>query len=219
MQRFTAKEVKPSTGEGKPTIITTVDGSKMSGFQSSLSTMKPGTVFECETELKKGYTNIKGEPKIIEEGNGSPTTRATGNGYGQDTPEKRASIETMNAITNVMTAYVGMMNGDVQNQPSIKLDDLWGRALAWCGSRIPLPGQMVEVTKVGDKERTQNDTGLGKVEHIPGIPFKDAGQFWTAAQQRWEKSQTEFVTILALNNAKEVTDLDWTWLELEKKLG
>ena len=101
MQTFTAKEVKPAIADNKPTIIITEDGSKLSGFDASLKTMKPGTVFEAEIKLEKGYTNIKSY-KVIQAG--TSNALPSSNGYGQDSPEKRASIETMNAITNVITA-------------------------------------------------------------------------------------------------------------------
>ena len=222
MQRFTAKEVKPSPGENKPTIIKTEDGSSLSGFQSSLKDMKPGAVFECETEIKKGYVNVKGEPVIIQAGTGAQTQAfaVTENGYKKEDPAKTASIETMNAITNVMTAITHWQGPE---NPPAKLVDLFDRALAWCDSRIPLPGKDThtkdwEALIKGAPEPAKTGQESGGVTGIEGPPFANAGDFWTKAKKRWGKSQTEFVTILEFNSARDLTNFDLAWDILVKKL-
>jgi len=222
MQRFTAKEVKPSPGENKPTIIKTEDGSSLSGFSASLKGMKAGTVFECDTEIKKGYVNVKGDPVIIQEGNGGQVAHFTEAGFKKEDPTKTASIETMNAITNIMTAYVGLKGQDPKapHGEKCKLEELWERSLDWCDVRIPKIGQPLDAKQVESLMKGAPEKN-GHEEVVLGPPFKNAGDFWTKAQKRWPniKGQTEFVTVLEFNSARDLTNFDLAWDMLIKKLG
>lgn len=205
-QTFTAREVTPSTAENKPTIIKTEDGSKLSGFHASLKAMTPGTVFKCETEIKKGYVNIIGEPEIISKGDG--VAKLASNGNSGDSPEKRASIECQNAVTNVMTAYVNVHRGEDSTVAGLEqLEELWLRSLEYCGTKIPVPGQ---ATAKPVEEASDN-------ANWPA--FKNAGDFWAKATERWGLSQTVLLDKLGFDSSRKIADLDWAWLELEKILG
>lgn len=210
-QDFIVKEIKPSTGDNKPTIVITEDGSRLSGFQDGLKSLTPGTKFKAETKIEKGYINIS-KYEVI--GDIKPLS----NGYDGDSLEKRASIETQNAITNIMKAYVAMWNGPSANQPSIRLADLWERALDWCDSKIPLSRQKVDITAFGDKERKQYDTGSGKEEVILGPPFENAGDFWTKASKKFGKPQSDLVAALEIRTAKDLTNFDLAWDTLCQRL-
>jgi hypothetical protein len=59
MQKITVKEIIPSPGDNKPTIITDTSGTKMSGFESGLKTLKPGDIIDVEIEVKGKFVNIK----------------------------------------------------------------------------------------------------------------------------------------------------------------
>lgn len=59
MQKIIVKEVTPSSGENKPTIIVDNTGAKMSGFESGLKDLTPGDTIEAELEIKGKYVNIK----------------------------------------------------------------------------------------------------------------------------------------------------------------
>ena len=59
MQKITVKSIKHDDGENKPFIITTTDGAKMSGFDTGLGNLKPGTVIEVEVKVDGKFINIK----------------------------------------------------------------------------------------------------------------------------------------------------------------
>ena len=218
MQRFTAKEVKPSPGENKPTVIKTEDGSSLSGFSASLKDMKPGTVFECETEIKKGYVNIKGEPVIIQAGNGqTPAFRTAENSYSKEDPAKTASIETMNAITNVMTSFTQItLSG---GEPSAILKGLWDRALLWCGCRIPY---RIEPQPAGQQKTEapprQVDTGTGKTETIPEH-FENRGELFTACQNVLGVGPKGICEVLGITDPKNIIDLDEAYQAVKNSLN
>jgi len=78
-----------------------------------------------------------------------------------------------------------------------------------------------------------------ETETIPGPPFKNAGDFWKKATERWGFTQGEFIAKLGLgglrnspfssdnpfqgagclDSTRDISDFEWAWLELEKILG
>jgi len=223
MQRFTAKEVKPSPGENKPTVIKTEDGSSLSGFSASLKDMKPGTVFECETEIKKGYVNIKGEPVIIQTGNGqAAAVLTTGNGYRKEDPAKIASIETQVAAKIISELWVADKLSEDKPEDARLMDQL----LAWCNARIPNPGQKGEVTAVGAKERTQIPPSSGSAHGLaPPTPpdgpehFENRGQLFTACQKYLGVGPKGICEVLGITDPKNIIDLDEAYQAVKNSIN
>jgi len=64
MQKITIKEIQHNEGDNKPFVVITMDGAKMSSFDTKLGDLKPGAVLEVELQVKGKYTNIK-EWKLV----------------------------------------------------------------------------------------------------------------------------------------------------------
>lgn len=217
MQKFIVKEVKPSTGEKSPTIINTEDGSKLSGFHSSLKTLTPGTEFEAEIEIKKGYTNIVGEVKIL---SASPVVKSNGYDMSKEDWEKknrieRESIEAQSARSAIFGLYPLIMNGDYSEEESNTISRIMDKALNYteqCLDRVLSP-QPAKSKSNPVKQQDNNSIG-----EIVGPPFKDSGDFWSKAHRKWGKTQSEFCVILSINKPSDINDFDWAWMEIEKNL-
>lgn len=165
MQKVTVKEVTPPTAKNKPTVIVTSDGSRMSGFQSDLKSVKPGAVLEVEIEVKGNYNNIK-EFKEISPGSASPGNNEV---YRED-PAKRASIEAETATKNVMNSYTQLLIAGVSIPE--KLEKLWDKSLDWCDAKIQLPVKQTKPPAPGPKAGTkptaeQDWAALGNLDFDP----------------------------------------------------
>jgi len=204
-----------SKGDWELIKVISEDGTGYTTFDKKAKYLGTGAVVDIgEPDIKEGKISFKEVIKVIKEGTGQAQAPSS-NRYGQDSPEKRQSIETMNAITNVMTSYTQI--AIALGEPPANLKLLWERALIWCGTRIPhLP--LVDTPKAQPKAESVPATDPIEPA-LAGPPFETPGQFWAAATKRWKKTQSEIVAALNARTAKDVTDFDWSWLELEKKLS
>lgn len=108
MQKITIANIETTTGTNQKgpwtkTTITGADGLKASGFDSGLTSLKPGMAIEAEIEVKGKFTNI-GRFTILSQGQAlAPETKPAVNpqngkpAYGRG-PEERASIEKQTSI-------------------------------------------------------------------------------------------------------------------------
>lgn len=102
MQKIIVKSVQEKhSKDGSKTfyVVTDSKGADLSSFDPEVMVFQPGTVIEAEVEVSGKYTNLK-EFKVVSNpmpNSNLPTTN--GRTYGQDSPEKRRSIERQTALS------------------------------------------------------------------------------------------------------------------------
>jgi hypothetical protein len=189
--------------------VTSEDGTGYATFDKKAKHLGTGAVIDIgEVDIKDGKISFKEVVSVVKDG----TSPALTNGYGQDSPEKRRSIETQCAVKVVMEYYTQMCvaEKDVDG----RLIDLVDRALVWCGTRIP---HLSLLSDTKSPKEQPADTEPSSAQ--PGEDFKNAGDFWKQALDKWGKAQSDLIAILELTRASDVKDFRKAWEELEKKLG
>lgn len=213
MQKFKVKEVKPSTREKQPTKIITEDGSELSGFHASLRSLTPGTEFEANTEVNKGYVNIVGEVKIISSGPVQPN----GHDMSKEDWEKknrieRESIEAQSARNAIFELYPILKDETLPEEVSDRIADILIKALKYTEQCLD---RALKVQPAKEKTSVKSENVDIETRDI-GPPFKDAGDFWAKLRKKYGKTQSEICVMLSINKPADITDFDWAWQELEK---
>ncbi len=102
MQNITIKSVEEKhSKDGSKTfyIVTDSKGAQLSTFDAETMAFQPGTVIEAEVEVAGKYTNLKSFKVVSNPVPGSPpASQPSPTRYGQDSPEKRRSIERQTAL-------------------------------------------------------------------------------------------------------------------------
>lgn len=90
------KEMKPSARGGMMVALFDEKGTRFSGFLPELKDVQEGDTVELDIQVDGKYLNIMGA-KVLSHGEApdKPTAKPT---YGQDSPEKRRSIERQAAL-------------------------------------------------------------------------------------------------------------------------
>ena len=137
MAKITIKEVSPSTGDKKPTIIVDDTGAKMSGFDTALKDLNPGDIIEVDLKPKGSYMNIVSW-SLVQKAEGGPKHEKT-NTYPADDTIIKAQI-----IAQLWIA--GKINDD---------DELVKKLKKWLGkSEKPKAS--------GDEKKTEEETEPGE---------------------------------------------------------
>ena len=199
MQKFKIKEIIPSSGDKKPTILVDENGTRASGFDTKLKDLTVGTEIEVELVVKGNYNNIK-EWSLVTLAPGSASSPAI---TASDPAAIKLQINSQYRIAAITLTYRLVIAGKIVDS---EIDTTANKIYTWLAGRATVAKLDKPVVKAGTTGETAEAIWeeLGRGPRDPES-ITNLGQLFTACHLDFKMSQSDVVKELGYSRKEEIT--------------